>query len=113
SPVLSSDDDTRSRLSRAGILLAERRWAQLPQTAQPRMCGTLEVALDEADAISKRNAVCKLQLPEEWVQWMDETQALSVAGLSGGYGGLFFPRGKQVRPGQLVRALLSSAEQRA
>lgn len=110
SPVLSSDDDTRSRLSRAGVLLAGRRWRDLPDEARPLTCGTLEIALDAGDALRKEDALRQLQLPHEWAQWLDEAQAADKAGLSGGHGGIFFPQGRLVRPGPLVHALLSPAE---
>ena len=113
SPVQSPDDDTRSRISRAGVLLAGRRWQNLPDTARPQMCGTLEIAASAEEARRQQLAVQQLQMPPDWLQWLDESQALSRTGLSGGYGGLFFPQGKRVRPGPLVRALLSGIQSRA
>src|SRR5690606_9970440 len=41
-PALSRDDDIRSRLSRAGVLMALQRWGCLGQTARPMHCGAFE-----------------------------------------------------------------------
>ncbi len=106
SPVISRDDDIRSRLSRAGVLRALQRWRALP--GEPlQACGTLDLALDGQDAQSAREALAFLRFPDTWVRWLDAAQASQQAGVRLGQGGLFFPQGQCVQLQALLQALFS------
>ena len=107
SPVISSDDDIRARLSRAGVARALHRWQGLSGAARPWHCGTLEVARD-AQAVSRRNALDRLGFPEDWVCWVDAAEAGRRIGLPIDAGGLWFADGQLVQPQALLESLLGT-----
>lgn len=110
SPILTIDDDTRSRLSRAGVLCASRRWAALAEPlARPVACGTLTLAGDADARQAQQRAVQRLGLPEDWVQWLDAAGAGQRAGMDLPHGGLYFPQGRLLRPDCLLPALMAQA----
>ena len=106
SPVFALDDAPLARLSRNGVLRAWQGWKDLPEAARPRRVGTLLVGqagnLDE----DIQDALARLQLDEEWVQWWDRGRASQAAGMALARGGLHFPQGMVVDPGALVTHLL-------
>ncbi|WP_323016954.1 FAD-dependent 5-carboxymethylaminomethyl-2-thiouridine(34) oxidoreductase MnmC [Castellaniella sp.] len=106
-PALSPDDDTRSRLSRAGLERAWARWQALGGDAQPDACGALVCAQADEQAGLQQQALARLQLPGSWVRWLDADAAGQQAGVPVRHGGLWFPRALQVCPGALTAALLS------
>lgn len=106
-PALSPDDDTRSRLSRAGLARARARWLELDEAARPRACGALVCAQSEAQAGTQRQALARLGFPEDWVRWLDPAGAGLRAGVGVPWGGLWFPDALRVCPGELIAALLS------
>ena len=106
-PVISRDDDIRSRLSRAGALRALQRWQDLPVAARPRRCGTLEQAVSEQHAAERRLALSDLGFPSEWVRWVEGDEAQSLSGVKSAWGGLWFACGQQVLPEALLHALFS------
>ncbi|MFV0284219.1 MAG: FAD-dependent 5-carboxymethylaminomethyl-2-thiouridine(34) oxidoreductase MnmC [Castellaniella sp.] len=105
-PALSPDDDTRSRLSRVGLALAQMRWQGLDEAARPAACGGLVCARSQAQAEGQRQALMRLAFPENWVRWLDAAQAGVQAGVGVPWGGLWFPRAMRVCPGELLAALL-------
>ncbi|MGB6242886.1 MAG: FAD-dependent 5-carboxymethylaminomethyl-2-thiouridine(34) oxidoreductase MnmC [Castellaniella sp.] len=106
-PALSPDDDTRSRLSRAGLERAWARWRALDGGAQPDVCGALVCAQTDEEADVQRQALARLQFPDAWVRWLDADAASRQAGVPMARGGLWFPQAVQVCPGELLAALLS------
>lgn len=106
-PALSPDDDTRSRLSRAGLARARARWLELDGTARPQACGALVCAQSAAQAEDQRRALARLGFPEDWVRWLDPAGAGLRAGVGVPWGGLWFPDALRVCPGELIAALLS------
>jgi len=113
SPVLTVDDDVRTRLCRTGVLLADRLWADWNDVrAKPLVCGTLTLGMHAHMQANMRTAVAKLQFPQDWVQWMDREQASRQAGLALPRGGLYFPHGRMVRPEALLPVLMQGAAQR-
>ncbi len=105
-PALSPDDDTRSRLSRAGLDRARARWLGLGEAARPQACGALVCAQSESQAHVQRQALVRLGFPEGWVRWLDPVQAGLQAGAGVPWGGLWFPGALRVCPGELIAALL-------
>lgn len=105
-PALSPDDDTRARLSRAGLARARARWLGLGGIARPQACGALVCAQSEAQAGGQRAALARLGFPEDWVRWLDPLQAGLQAGVGVSWGGLWFPDALNVCPGELIAALL-------
>lgn len=110
SPILTIDDDSRSRLSRAGVLCAARRWADLAEPlARPLACGTLTLAGDADERQAQQRAVQRLGFPADWVQWLDAAAAGQRAGMDLPNGGLYFPQGRLLRPDCLLPALMAQA----
>ncbi|WP_298013447.1 FAD-dependent 5-carboxymethylaminomethyl-2-thiouridine(34) oxidoreductase MnmC [uncultured Castellaniella sp.] len=108
-PALSPDDDTRSRLSRAGLERAWARWRALDGDARPDPCGALVCAQTEDQAGAQRRALSRLQFPGTWVRWLDAAEAGRQAGVPLKHGGLWFPHALRACPGALIAALLSQS----
>ncbi|HUH40643.1 MAG TPA: FAD-dependent 5-carboxymethylaminomethyl-2-thiouridine(34) oxidoreductase MnmC, partial [Castellaniella sp.] len=106
-PALTIDDDTRSRLSRSGLALARLRWRALPDQARPEACGALVCAQDPQEALKQQAAVAALAFPQDWVRWLDVSQAQARAGVGLHEGGLWFQSAMLVRPAILIPALLA------
>ncbi len=105
-PALTIDDDTRSRLSRAGLACARRRWLGLPAPARPEACGALVCAQTADEAAAQRAALEALAFPHGWVRWLDAAAAGAQAGVPLCEGGLWFEQALLLRPGALLPALL-------
>lgn len=105
-PVLTPDDDTRSRLSRVGLERACARWLSLGEPARPTPCGALHSATSEAQAALQRRALARLQFPEAWARWLDAATAARHVGMPLRFGGIWLPSALYVRPPALVAALL-------
>lgn len=106
SPVISRDDDIRSRLSRAGVLRALQRWGNLPG-APLVPCGTIDLAPDPHEEVAMRESLAFLAMPDTWVKWLDAAQVSEYAGIALGRGGFFFPQGGCVRLRPLLEGLFS------
>ncbi|HRL20670.1 MAG TPA: FAD-dependent 5-carboxymethylaminomethyl-2-thiouridine(34) oxidoreductase MnmC [Alcaligenes sp.] len=107
SPVFALDDAPLARLSRNGVLRAWQGWKDLPEPARPRRTGTLLFGQAGNSDAAIQEALMRLQLAPEWVQWWDRQQASQAAGVSLARGGLYFPQGMVVDPGALVAQLLN------
>lgn len=104
-PVVSADDNVRSRLSRAGALLADRLWRSMPKSVGWR-CGALQL---QRPANAKRqvdleSVAAGLGLPR-WARWVDASQAGAIAGQPLDRGGLWMPGGWVIRVPSLLQAL--------
>lgn len=106
-PALSPDDDTRSRLSRAGLARAWAQWRVLGEDARPDPCGAIVCAQTDAQAELQRQALTRLQFPEEWVCRLDAEAASRRAGVPLPQGGLWFSQALRICPGALIADLLS------
>ena len=109
-PVLSRDDDIRSRLSRAGIRRALQRWSELASDARPVRCGTVSLALDAVEVSAAKKTLAHLRFPTDWVKWLDASEASMLAGQALQAGGTWLADGSVVRPQALVEALLRRPE---
>ncbi len=107
-PMLSIDDNFRSRLSRAGALRAHARWRDFPESAIPARCGTLELSRNKGHAKDLIEAVKAMQFPEEWVRSVDGAGASALAGMPIDRAGAYFSAGMLVNPEGLIRILLDS-----
>ena len=107
-PVLARDDNQRARLSRAGSARAMARWLGLSGDAAPWRCGTLQLARDEGRAADMTNTLAELELPADWVRWLDRDEAQRVSGLPVTRGGVYFRDGMLIRPDALLTALLAA-----
>lgn len=103
-PALSRDDNAMSRLSRAGILLAHLRWADLPGVCEP--CGSF-YRIPPAEADSWRHAVESWRFPPDWSRWCEAAETRELTGISLSAGGVWLGAGALLRPFRLVAALLA------
>lgn len=104
-PVISRDDDVRSRLSRAGAQRALQRWMGLPEPGRPVRCGTIELLPDPMHACERRKTLDRLKFPESWVGWRDAGQVSELAGFDLPSDGIWFADGLLVQPQPLLHAL--------
>lgn len=104
-PLLSSDDDYKARLSRAGVLRAHARWQEIAEQVGIRFCGTVELNRDKGHAKDLLETVAALDLPYEWVHLVSPAQASEIAGIPIQQEGAFFPYGMQIPPLRLAFAL--------
>lgn len=103
-PALSRDDNSLSRLSRAGILLARLRWAGLPGVCEP--CGTFyRIPAEEAELW--RQAVASWRFPPDWSRWCEASETRDLVGVPLSEGGVWLGVGSLLRPFRLVEALLT------
>lgn len=107
-PSLSRDDDVRSRLSRAGVLLASLRWRDLHESAQPQRCGAFE-AVSVPEHSGWHRALERLQFPADYVRWVEPDCAAKLTGVSSRSAGLWHAYGHRVEPEPLLAALFDSS----
>lgn len=104
-PVVSSDDNERSQLSRAGALAADRFWASLPTVIGHR-CGALQLQRPQTQ---KRwvdlQAVSEAFAMPRWARWVDAQGASEAAGISLPRGGLWLPGGWLIQVARLLEVL--------
>jgi len=111
-PHVSIDDSVLSRLSRAGNLLARRRWDVLDRAGfatgfQPT--GVLQLAEHADDAIEQQRIVQALGYPAEYIDWLDAAQAAEHAGAGVPQGGWWFAQAGWAAPPDVCRASLAAA----
>jgi tRNA 5-methylaminomethyl-2-thiouridine biosynthesis bifunctional protein len=111
-PHFAADDNLLARLTRAGAALAEdalRRTVRDGATvAGPvwQRCGVFQQASDEAEAARWRRTIERLQLPADYVTWLEPVAAAGRLGIAPSRGGLWWPAGLMVSPKRWVQALL-------
>jgi tRNA 5-methylaminomethyl-2-thiouridine biosynthesis bifunctional protein len=104
-PVVSADDNSRSRLSRAGALAAARYWRSLPSDIG-LACGALQLQRPQGAkrVVDLRAVSAAFDMPA-WAQWLEPNQASERAGLELGRGGLWLAGGWAVRVPRLLHVL--------
>lgn len=111
-PQVSPDDNLLARLTRAGFLLGRRQLAQ-PHCADGlpiwHECGVLQQAGDDGQADAMRQAMARLDLPPQYVQWLEAEAAAQRAGVALRRGGLWFGHGGVVSSRRWCEAMLESA----
>jgi tRNA 5-methylaminomethyl-2-thiouridine biosynthesis bifunctional protein len=111
-PHFAADDNLLARLTRAGAALTEdalRRTVRDGATAaRPvwQRCGVFQQASDEAEAARWRRTIEGLQLPADYVSWLEPVAAAGRLGIAPACGGLWWPAGLMVSPKRWVQALL-------
>jgi tRNA 5-methylaminomethyl-2-thiouridine biosynthesis bifunctional protein len=106
-PLIARDDNLRARLTRAGTARALQRWQSLPPGSRPAHCGTIELALNESDALELRSTLDHLSFPSAWVSWLDRREVSARVGFPVAHGGVFFADGQLVQPEPFLEALLA------
>lgn len=111
-PMIARVDTPAARLSRAGFLYALRRWKALAEAGHPlnwSTAGLLQLAHDDNDAMSLRQAIDSLGLPDDFARAVDRQCASALAGVDVARGGAWFARGGWIDPASLCRAQLDAA----
>jgi len=96
-PVVSRQDDQYARLSRAGSLRAQVRWAQMPD-AIVTPCGALQLQRVSGRIVDLKSIAEGLSFSEQFMRFVDAAQASDLAGLPLARGGLYFPTARRVQP---------------
>lgn len=108
-PVISSDDNPRSRLSRLGARLADRYWRDLQADTGVRFgsaCGALQLQRPDG---SKRAQDLKAQAEvfaqPHWARWVERDQASELAAIELPRGGIWYPGGWLIQVPELIGLL--------
>lgn len=110
-PLLSKDDNTTSRLTRAAYFFAYQLWRQLGGVGHAfsgEACGVLQLARDAAHAQVLQETIERWQYASEFVQWLDVDAAARVLNHAVPNGGCFFPQGGWANAASVCRALLAA-----
>jgi tRNA 5-methylaminomethyl-2-thiouridine biosynthesis bifunctional protein len=103
-PVVSRQDDQYARLSRAGSLRAQARWAQIPE-AIVTPCGALQLQRISGRVVDLKTIANDLNFPEPFMRFVDAAQASALAGMALARGGLYFSTAYRVQPQSLLAKL--------
>ena len=103
-PVVSRQDDQYARLSRAGFLRAEARWAQVSD-AIVTPCGALQLQRTSGRIVDLKRIAEGLGFSEQFMRSVDAAQASELAGMALTRGGLYFPTARRVQPKPLLDKL--------
>ncbi|HEY7803795.1 MAG TPA: FAD-dependent oxidoreductase [Orrella sp.] len=111
-PVISSDNNARSRLSRLGAALAGQWWQQFgsevvsTEVASP--CGAIQLQRPEgAKRVTDLKAQAQTFAQPDWARWVERDEASALAGLPLPRGGIWYPGGWLVRVPKLIKAMQS------
>ncbi len=105
-PLLTSDDAPRARLSRAGVLRAWQRWQPFFQSSLIPT-GSVVQALTALEAKTLAKTILELGFDSDWVQYREAGASLGDGQPSIRYGAAYFPKGLTVNPALLLKQLLS------
>jgi tRNA 5-methylaminomethyl-2-thiouridine biosynthesis bifunctional protein len=110
-PLISRDDSSASRITRAGFLYARQRWAALDATGEGPVrtnSGLLHLATDdESRAVAA--ALASFGYPDEYVHAVSREEAARLAGVPLACDGWFYPLGGAIDPASLCRAQCAAA----
>jgi tRNA 5-methylaminomethyl-2-thiouridine biosynthesis bifunctional protein len=114
-PLIARDDSIAARLSRACYLHGLRFW-QRPESgaagARLAACGVMQFARSDEQETAMRQTVGQLDLPPEFLRYLDRDQATAWLGHAAPTGGWLFPQGGWANPPSLCRAALTLAGDR-
>jgi tRNA 5-methylaminomethyl-2-thiouridine biosynthesis bifunctional protein len=106
-PMVTRDDDLRARLSRAGSLRAQARWAHVSQESLWR-CGALQLQRVTGRVVDLAALVEGLPFPDDWVRYVGAEEASLIAGLPLSRPGLYFPTAARIQPERLISELIAT-----
>ena len=115
-PHLSHDDNYCSRLTRAGLLYAQRTWKNYEEKNHVlQWCdtGALQMAKDNDEEEDMQRMLSQWNFPASYVRWMHRQEASERIGQALAFGGFWFQSGGAMSPGALCRAHLSEAKPQA
>ncbi|MDQ1314371.1 MAG: tRNA 5-methylaminomethyl-2-thiouridine biosynthesis bifunctional protein [Pseudomonadota bacterium] len=105
-PLVSSDDNRASRLTRAAFLHDLRAWPALGERLEWSRCGVLHLARDAAAAAKQQQALAATMPPAGYARWVELDEARELANWPVAAPGVFYPAAGWVRPETLCRAWL-------
>lgn len=101
-PVISSDDNVRARLSRLGATLAAQWWQQFDDRVVTP-CGAIQLQRPEgARRVVDLKAQAHAFAQPGWARWVERDEASDLAGLELPRGGIWYPGGWLVRVPKLI-----------
>jgi tRNA 5-methylaminomethyl-2-thiouridine biosynthesis bifunctional protein len=110
-PLISRDDSSAARITRAAFLYALRRWAALEASGHAPVRGRgglLHLATDdETRAVAA--ALNSFGYPTDYVMPVSREQAQQIAGVEVAHGGWFYPQGGWIEPASLCAAQCAAA----
>jgi len=110
-PMISRDDSSASRITRAGFLYALQRWAALDAAGhapERSHAGLLHLATDdESRAVAA--ALASFGYPDDYVHAVSREEAERIAGVALAQDGWFYPLGGAIDPASLCRAQCAAA----
>jgi len=104
-PVISRDDNSATRLTRAAFLHDLRTWNALEGIEWAR-CGVLHLARDADAAAKQQQALANSALPADFARWVDWAEARELANWPVDAPGVYYPTAGWVVPASLCRAWL-------
>ncbi len=110
-PVLSRDDNLASRLGRAAFFQTLHTLTHLQDRTgmiRYKQCGVLVLAQDEAEAALQRSVIARHDYPQDYVQFLEPSEAQRLSGTPSSWGGWYFPQGGWLDPGSLCAAALAA-----
>ena len=108
-PQISTDDDQRARLSRAGLLRAAAQWQTVPASIA-NWCGSIQLErLEGGRVVDLQDQAQTLGFDPAWVRYVGRVEASELAGTPVNRGGLYFPMSCQVQPNELVQWLTETS----
>jgi tRNA 5-methylaminomethyl-2-thiouridine biosynthesis bifunctional protein len=114
-PIVWRDDSIAARLTRAGFLLALRRWSALERAGHDlgrSTQGLLQIADTPDDATALAGAIARFGYPAGYVVAVDRAEACRLAGTDVSRGGWFFPHGGSISPAAICAAQCAAAGDR-
>ncbi|MEI2263669.1 bifunctional tRNA (5-methylaminomethyl-2-thiouridine)(34)-methyltransferase MnmD/FAD-dependent 5-carboxymethylaminomethyl-2-thiouridine(34) oxidoreductase MnmC [Erwinia sp. CGal63] len=109
-PLLNHHDPALARFFPAAFTFARRLYDRLPVAFDHDWCGVTQLGWDEKSA-EKIAKMLTMRLPEEIACGVDRQQAEALCGVETGCGGITYPAGGWLSPGQLTPALFGLAQQ--
>lgn len=113
-PLISRDDSSASRITRAGFLYALQRWDALERAGHAptrTRAGLLHLATDdESRAVAA--ALASFDYPDEYAHAVSRERAEAIAGVALAQDGWFYPLGGAIDPASLCRAQCAAAGDR-
>jgi tRNA 5-methylaminomethyl-2-thiouridine biosynthesis bifunctional protein len=104
-PVISRDDNSATRLTRAAFLHDLHTWPTLDGIEWSR-CGVLHLAKDADAAAKQQQALVNSALPADFARWVGRAEARELAHWPVDAPGVFYPTAGWVVPASLCRAWL-------
>lgn len=110
-PLPSKDDNILSRITRAGFSYGLRHLAQLKALGQEVLweaCGALHLARNPDGELKQQAVIASLNMPREYINWVDAKKASHLAGHTANFGGWWFPSGGWIQPRSLCQANIAA-----